>query len=66
MVLSPEKAAEKYRTGISAFGGAEQYIACGKEKDKGFLAVAECLERAKAVKLTTDTMVSKYRAAARL
>jgi len=66
MVLSAEKAAEKYRTGVEAFGGAAQYISCGREKDKGFLAVAECLEKAKATKLTTDMMVSKYRAAARL
>jgi len=43
-----------------------QYITCGKEKDKGFLAVAECLEKAKVVKLTTDLMVRKYKAAARL
>jgi len=66
MVKTAEEAAKKYRAGIEAFGGAEQYITCGKEKGKGFLAVAECLEKARVVKLTTDLMVSKYRAAARI
>jgi hypothetical protein len=66
MVKTPDEAAAKYRAGIEAFGGADQYIKCGAEKGRGFLAVAECLERAKKVKLTTDLMVSKYKAAARI
>lgn len=64
MVVSAERAAEKYRTGVEAFGGADQYISCGKRRTEGFLAVAQCLEDAKAVKLTTSMMVEKYRAAA--
>ena len=54
MVMTPEQAAEKYRTGITAFGGAAQYQTCGARKAEGFLAVARCLEEAKKVALTTD------------
>jgi hypothetical protein len=64
MVKTAEQAAEAYRRGIEAFGGPSTYIECGKRKTQGFLAVARCLEEAKAVKLTLETMVSKYRAAA--
>ena len=64
MVKTADQAAKRYRIGIEGFGGASQYITCGKKKGAGFLAVAECLEDAKAVKLTTDLMVSKYKAAA--
>jgi hypothetical protein len=66
MVKTAAQAAAKYKAGIEAFGGAAQYIECGKKKGEGFLAVAECLESAKATKLTTDLMVSKYKAAARV
>lgn len=65
-MVDADYAAKKYEEGIKAFGGAEVYIRCGKEKDKGFLAVAECLHEAKEAKLTTDYMVRKYKAAARL
>ena len=41
MVKTPEQAAEKYRTGITAFGGAAQYSSCGLQKGAGFLAVAK-------------------------
>jgi len=66
MVKTVEQAAAKYKAGIEAFGGAEQYIKCGAKKGEGFLAVAECLESAKKTKLTTELMVSKYKAAARV
>jgi len=64
MVKSADQAAERYRIGVEAFGGAAQYITCGQEKGRGFLAVAKCLEDAKRTRLTTDQMVAKYRAAA--
>jgi len=64
MVKSAEEAAARYRLGIQAFGGAQQYIACGQNKGRGFLAVAKCLEDAKKTHLTTESMVEKYRAAA--
>lgn len=64
MVKTADQAAERYRIGIEAFGGASTYITCGANKGRGFLAVAKCLEDAKKVKLTTEQMVSKYRAAA--
>lgn len=64
MVKSADEAARRYELGITNFGGADTYIACGKRKDGGFLAVAQCLEDAKKVSLTTANMVSKYRAAA--
>ena len=44
MVLPADKAAEKYRTGITAFGGAAQYASCGAKKAEGFLAVAKKIE----------------------
>ncbi|MEM3846559.1 MAG: hypothetical protein QXU98_12765 [Candidatus Parvarchaeota archaeon] len=64
MVKTADQAAEAYRRGIEAFGGAEVYKKCGDRKGEGFLAVAKCLEDAKKTALTTDMMVSKYRAAA--
>lgn len=64
MVKTADQAAERYRLGIQTFGGAEQYVACGQRKGAGFLAVAACLEGAKKSRLTTDNMVTKYRAAA--
>lgn len=64
MVLSETEAAERYRSGIEAFGGASQYVACGKKRGAGFLAVAKCLEDAKAERLTTESMVERYRKAA--
>lgn len=64
MVMSKARAGEKYKKGLEIFGGAAKYIACGKEKDKGFLAVAKCLEDGRVIALTTDNMVSKYIAAA--
>lgn len=51
MVMTPERAAEKYRTGITAFGGAAQYLTCGLRKAEGFLAVAKCLEEAKGIEV---------------
>ena len=64
MVKTAEQAAEKYRTGVTAFGGAAQYLSCGTRKAEGFLNVAKCLEDAKKVALTTDMMVEKYRKSA--
>jgi len=64
MVVSAETAASKYETGITEFGGADQYLTCGEKKDRGFLAVAQCLEDAKETALTTSSMVKKYREAA--
>jgi hypothetical protein len=64
MVKSADEAARRYELGITNFGGADTYVACGKRKDSGFLAVAKCLEDAKKVSLTTANMVSKYRASA--
>lgn len=64
MVKTAEQAAEAYKRGIEFFGGAETYKRCGERKGEGFLAVAKCLEDAKKSALTTDMMVSKYRAAA--
>jgi len=64
MTKTADQAAERYRLGVESFGGAAQYIACGKEKGRGFLAVAKCLEDAKKTRLTTELMVAKYRAAA--
>ena len=64
MVKTPDQAAERYRVGIEAFGGAATYSSCGQKKGSGFLAVAKCLEDAKKSHLTTEQMVSKYRAAA--
>jgi len=64
MVVSAETAASRYETGITAFGGADQYLSCGEKKDRGFLAVAKCLEDAKEAALTTSNMVKKYREAA--
>lgn len=64
MVKSADEAARRYELGVTNFGGADVYIACGKRKGDGFLAVAKCLEDAKKVSLTTANMVSKYRAAA--
>ena len=37
MVVSAETAASKYETGITEFGGADQYLTCGEKKDRGFL-----------------------------
>ena len=39
MVVSAETAASKYETGITEFGGADQYLTCGEKKDRGFLKV---------------------------
>lgn len=64
MVKTADQAASKYKTGVEAFGGADQYKACGQKKGDGFLAVAKCMEDAKKTRLTTDQMVSKYRDAA--
>ena len=64
MVRSAAQAAESYRIGITAFGGAATYVTCGQQKGSGFLAVAKCLADAKASKLTTEQMVSKYQAKA--
>lgn len=64
MVKTADQAAERYRLGVEAFGGAAQYVACGAEKGRGFLAVAKCLEDAKKTRLTTEMMVMKYKAAA--
>jgi len=64
MVVSASVAADRYRRGIEGFGGARQYLECGKRREQGFLAVAQCLEDAKEERLTTDLMVSKYEAAA--
>ena len=61
MVKTPAQSAERYRLGIVTFGGAEQYIICGKEKSKGFLAVAKCLEDAKKTRLIIDMMVTKHK-----
>jgi len=64
MVKTADQAAARYRVGIEAFGGAETYKSCGDKKGAGFLAVASCLAAAKKEKLTTDQMVTKYRASA--
>jgi hypothetical protein len=64
MVLTADQAAAKYKRGIEGFGGADTYKSCGQHKGEGFLAVAKCLADAKQSKLTTDLMVSKYRASA--
>ena len=49
MVKTAEQAAEKYRTGVTAFGGAATYVSCGARRAEGFLAVAKCLEEAKGI-----------------
>ena len=36
-----------------------EYQACGREKDKGFLAVAECMEKIKGTKTAADA-IGKY------
>lgn len=64
MVKTAAQAAENYRRGVDAFGGAQTYATCGERKGSGFLAVASCLAAAKKSHLTTDMMVSKYQAAA--
>lgn len=64
MVKTAAQAAENYRRGVDAFGGAETYKNCGERKGSGFLAVSACLSAAKKSHLTTDMMVSKYQAAA--
>lgn len=64
MVKTAEEAASRYELGLTNFGGADVYIKCGQRKASGFLAVAKCLEDAKKVSLTTQNMVSKYKAAA--
>lgn len=64
MVLTADQAAANYKRGVEAFGGASVYKACGDKKGSGFLAVAKCLHDAKVSALTTDMMVSKYKAAA--
>lgn len=64
MVLTADQAAAKYKMGIDTFGGAQKYIECGQRKGEGFLAVAQCLANAKQSRLTTDMMVTKYKAAA--
>ena len=63
--IDEEWAAKRYEEGIERIGGAATYIECGEKKDKGFLAVAECLHEAKATALNTKTMVDRYKAAAR-
>ncbi len=64
MVKTASEAGARYRVGLEAFGGAQQYLACGAQKGRGFLAVAKCLEDAKKSALTTEHMVQKYMAAA--
>ena len=64
MVKSADEAAKNYRTGVEMFGGADQYEKCGDKSGEGFLAVAKCLHDAKKAKMTTDSMVEKYRKAA--
>jgi len=66
MVLDAEETAKRYEQGIKdSLGGADAYIECGKEKDKGFLAVAECLQNKKEKSLTLENMVKRYKAAAK-
>ena len=64
MVKSAQEAARNYGRGIKEFGGAQQYLSCGQNKGQGFLAVASCLESAKAEQLTTQSMVQRYQDAA--
>lgn len=64
MVVSKSAAKERYRTGITEFGGASQYEECGQKKEQGFLSVAECLENASVAALTTESMVRRYGKAA--
>jgi hypothetical protein len=64
MGLTKEEVAQRYARGIGKIGGADTYIRCGEKKGSGFLAVAECLHDAKAVKLTTENMVQRYKDAA--
>ena len=63
MVKSAAEAAAKYRFGVETFG-FDNYKRCGDMKNRGFLAVAQCLQDAKRVSLTLDNMVRKYQAAA--
>jgi len=64
MVMSPDAAARKYQIGVDAVGGATAYINCGQAKDRGFLAVAECMQGLKRAAATTAGWAAKYRAAA--
>jgi len=64
MTVSKSTAKERYGRGIKGIGGASTYKECGKEKDKGFLAVAKCLEDASKAKLTTRSMIERYGKAA--
>ena len=63
-MLTADEAAANYRKGIETIGGAATYIECGGKKGAGFLAVAKCLHDKKVEKLTTDSMVERYKKAA--
>lgn len=65
MVKTAAEAGAAYRRGVEAFG-FENYAKCGAMKNRGFLAVAKCLEDSKRTANTLDNMVSKYVAGAEL
>jgi len=62
MVLSKEKAAEAYKKGVEAVGGASAYFECGAKKETGVKAVAECMHGLKK-KLTAADWAAKWAAA---
>lgn len=63
MVRSKADTVRRYKEAVEAIGGYDAYSGCGELKEKGFLAVAACMEGLKK-KLGTALMVSKYEAAA--
>lgn len=59
MVKSASEAADAYRRGIEAIGGADPYRQASRATSPQ--EAAETLEAAKEGSLNVDTMVSKYR-----